>query len=72
VKPDADPGAQGGVAGMDTPIVSSSADTQIVNCSGEAGPPLTSLVTITFVVSVGGGGGGGSVPHGTAVSPCAR
>ena len=35
-----------------TPVESSVVCTQIVNCSGEARPPLTTLVTITFAVSV--------------------
>ena len=52
MKPDPDPGAQGGVAGVCSPVDRSNEFTQIVNCSGELGPPSTTLVTITFAVVV--------------------
>lgn len=48
MKPDLDPGAQKGVAGVVTPVDWSVVTTQIVNSSGELVPPITSLVTITL------------------------
>ena len=52
MKPDPDPGAQGGVPGTTgSPSTDgSSVPTQTVKSSGELGPPLTTLVTITLAV----------------------